>query len=214
MYLSSLRPLHGHTSLSFSTFPLVEVTFQKSQARLSWQSRMRFSSLAWAFVPALLVNSEKLDIPEVDKVVQGVLHDYSKYVHYTAPANATNSTGSRNSTQGPAASGQAYWYEGIQHQGISAFGPSGYVVYRNVKDYGARGMQKQISVKTIMLKWTKAMVPPMIRRPSTLLSATTTPVARAAPQAARRRWLSTSQPERMFFRAQSTRRITANSLVS
>jgi hypothetical protein len=32
-----------------------------------------------------------------------------------------------------------YWYEIINHQGISAFGPSGYAVYRNVKDYGAKG---------------------------------------------------------------------------
>jgi hypothetical protein len=32
-----------------------------------------------------------------------------------------------------------YWYETINHQGISAFGPSGYAVYRNVKDYGAKG---------------------------------------------------------------------------
>lgn len=32
-----------------------------------------------------------------------------------------------------------YWYEQIQHQGVSAFGPSGYTVYRNVKDYGAKG---------------------------------------------------------------------------
>lgn len=33
----------------------------------------------------------------------------------------------------------SYWYEEIDHQGISAFGPSGYVVYRNVMDYGATG---------------------------------------------------------------------------
>ncbi|RAL65105.1 hypothetical protein DID88_001211 [Monilinia fructigena] len=32
-----------------------------------------------------------------------------------------------------------YWYEQISHQGKSAWGPSGYSVYRNVKDYGAKG---------------------------------------------------------------------------
>jgi len=32
-----------------------------------------------------------------------------------------------------------WWYERIAHQGISAFGPAGYQVYRNVKDYGAKG---------------------------------------------------------------------------
>ena len=34
-----------------------------------------------------------------------------------------------------------YWYEEIPHQGIAAFGAVGYQVYRNVKDYGAKGTQ-------------------------------------------------------------------------
>lgn len=34
-----------------------------------------------------------------------------------------------------------YWYEQISHQGKSAWGPSNYAVYRNVKDYGAKGKQ-------------------------------------------------------------------------
>ena len=103
---------------------------------------MHLLSLALALVPAfLLANGEKLDIPAVDRVVQNVLHDYYNYTHYHAPANATNSTTSRgNSTHSPEASGQPFWYEQINHQGISAFGPSGYVVYRNVKDYGAKGL--------------------------------------------------------------------------
>lgn len=107
---------------------------------------MRFSSLALALVPGfLLASGEKLDIPAVDKVVQNVLTEYYNYTHYHAPADATNSTASRggsgNSTNGALASGQPYWYEQINHQGISAFGPSGYVVYRNVKDYGAKGIE-------------------------------------------------------------------------
>jgi glucan 1,3-beta-glucosidase len=36
-----------------------------------------------------------------------------------------------------------YWFEDIPHQGIAAFnanpGPGAYKVFRNVKDYGARG---------------------------------------------------------------------------
>ena len=32
-----------------------------------------------------------------------------------------------------------YWYENIAHQGIAPFAPSGYTVYRNVKDFGAKG---------------------------------------------------------------------------
>ena len=35
----------------------------------------------------------------------------------------------------------AYWLANIAHQGIAAFNsnPSGYTVFRNVKDYGAKG---------------------------------------------------------------------------
>lgn len=34
----------------------------------------------------------------------------------------------------------AYWYEAIRHQGVAPFdGNSSYAVYRNVKDYGAKG---------------------------------------------------------------------------
>lgn len=32
-----------------------------------------------------------------------------------------------------------YWLENIAHQGVSAFGASGFQVFRNVKDFGAKG---------------------------------------------------------------------------
>lgn len=40
----------------------------------------------------------------------------------------------------PKCAGQ-YWLENIQHQGVAAFNedPAGYQVFRNVKDYGAKG---------------------------------------------------------------------------
>lgn len=34
----------------------------------------------------------------------------------------------------------SYWYENIAHQGVAPFAPSGYTVYRNVKDFGAKGI--------------------------------------------------------------------------
>ncbi|KAF5378141.1 hypothetical protein D9615_007528 [Tricholomella constricta] len=42
---------------------------------------------------------------------------------------------------GTAAPGDPYWMQNIRHQGISAYhsNPSGYQVFRNVKDFGARG---------------------------------------------------------------------------
>lgn len=48
-----------------------------------------------------------------------------------------------------------YWLEDIKHQGISAFhsNPSSYEVFRNVKDFGAKGMQYSIfSTSVILMK--------------------------------------------------------------
>lgn len=44
-------------------------------------------------------------------------------------------------TQGTAAPGDPYWMETIKHQGTAAFNPnpSGYQVFRNVKNFGAKG---------------------------------------------------------------------------
>jgi glucan 1,3-beta-glucosidase len=40
---------------------------------------------------------------------------------------------------GTAAAGDPYWQQNIAHQGTSPFGPGGYQVFRNVKDFGAKG---------------------------------------------------------------------------
>ncbi|KAA8567338.1 hypothetical protein EYC84_010368 [Monilinia fructicola] len=81
----------------------------------------------------------QLKIPQVDKVVTKVLNKFAPYVH--------NKGNNPNVTVIPAKDDMAkiipratpYWYEQISHQGKSAWGPSGYSVYRNVKDYGAKG---------------------------------------------------------------------------
>ena len=46
-----------------------------------------------------------------------------------------------------------YWLESISHQGISPLGPSGYTVFRNVKDFGAKG-------ELTSLRVTLALTPP------------------------------------------------------
>jgi glucan 1,3-beta-glucosidase len=71
------------------------------------------------------------DIPEVESVVAEVLKDFGDYVHFQGNDSEASAGTKRQST--------AYWYETINHQGISAFGPSGYQVFRNVKNYGATG---------------------------------------------------------------------------
>lgn len=42
---------------------------------------------------------------------------------------------------------ESYWLADITHQGVAAFNPnpSGYKVFRNVKEYGARGMFVTVS---------------------------------------------------------------------
>jgi len=82
----------------------------------------------------------QFEIPEVAKIVGEVLDRYQGYIHSNGSSNSTANAIPANadmSTILPRAT--AYWYEDITHQGISAFGPSGYTVYRNVKDYGATG---------------------------------------------------------------------------
>lgn len=59
-----------------------------------------------------------------------------------SPISSVNALGSQCTSElgaGTAAASDPYWLETIEHQGISAFGTSGYTVFRNVKDYGAVG---------------------------------------------------------------------------
>jgi hypothetical protein len=55
-----------------------------------------------------------------------------------------------------------YWYENIAHQGKSAFGPAGYQIYRNVKDYGAKGAFYTPNPKIVFANFKQAMEQPMI----------------------------------------------------
>ncbi|KAE9367654.1 glycoside hydrolase family 55 protein [Stipitochalara longipes BDJ] len=75
--------------------------------------------------------SVQLPIPEVDRVVATVLNDFEQYVDQNGSHSDDTAISKRQSAP--------YWYETVTHQGISAFGPSGYEVFRNVKDYGAKG---------------------------------------------------------------------------
>jgi hypothetical protein len=82
-----------------------------------------------------------LDIPSVDAAVSAALKDYGNYGAYTGPQkkapSGANSSKLKETTV--AVEDSSYWLESISHQGVSAFGASGYQVFRNVKDFGARG---------------------------------------------------------------------------
>lgn len=80
---------------------------------------------------ALETTCMQTQVPIVERVVTNVLSTSDEYVHFNG-----------NNTNSPAhikRQSSSYWYENINHQGISAFGSSGYQVFRNVRDYGAKG---------------------------------------------------------------------------
>lgn len=81
----------------------------------------------------------QFEIPAVESSAAHIMATHGDYDHFHG--NDTNST-SLAASGSPRLSKRQYpyWYEYINHQGISAFGPSGYQVFRNVKDYGATGM--------------------------------------------------------------------------
>ena len=105
-------------------------------------------------VPTLpLAFSEQIVIPAVQSAVSAQLSKFAPYTSYHGTATvATPLPTPRvkiNAIAAPAVVAPAanaisspfpYWYENIAHQGKAAFNSNAsYVVYRNVKDYGAKG---------------------------------------------------------------------------
>ncbi|KAI0380474.1 glycoside hydrolase family 55 protein [Hypomontagnella monticulosa] len=103
---------------------------------------MRFLT-AILFLPVIL--GERLVIPAVQSAVSAQLAEFSgytsDYVAAIADDAASVSPSSAKRQIEERQTGGSYWYETIAHQGISAFNANRatYKVYRNVKDYGAKG---------------------------------------------------------------------------
>lgn len=90
------------------------------------------------------VSAEQFAIPEVQSVVSSALSRYSDYVHYdgptgTAAAALASETAELHAVESAAVTDPAYWLADITHQGYAPYAESGYVVFRNVMDYGATG---------------------------------------------------------------------------
>ncbi|KAI1160667.1 glycoside hydrolase family 55 protein [Nemania serpens] len=101
---------------------------------------MRFTGVVGLVVPLAL--AEKLVIPAVEKAVSLQLAEFSEY--YVDAANQTLDSRSALPYHDARVIAErqtsTYWYETIGHQGISAFNTdTTYKVYRNVKNYGAKG---------------------------------------------------------------------------
>jgi glucan 1,3-beta-glucosidase len=89
-------------------------------------------ALAITFLSFILsAASSRSKPPRVDHVSGSFLNEFGGYVNGRGENSEVSTTSKRQGTP--------YWYETITHQGISAFGPNGYQVYRNVKDFGATG---------------------------------------------------------------------------
>lgn len=86
------------------------------------------------------------DIPEVDRFVSAALSKNHNYTAYHGPTGAGNSALPKATSTSfnalAVVADPAYWLKDITHQGTSAFNPDKtYKVFRNVKDYGAKGIQ-------------------------------------------------------------------------
>ncbi|KAI1260666.1 glycoside hydrolase family 55 protein [Xylariaceae sp. FL1019] len=102
---------------------------------------MRLPTVLQLLLPLAL--ADKLVIPAVQEAVSLQLAQFSEYVdlaNETTRATHKSVPGVFHEPRDVEKRATTYWYETIAHQGISAFNDdSTYKVYRNVKDYGAKG---------------------------------------------------------------------------
>lgn len=105
---------------------------------------MRFRSLIASSILLASTGAEQFQIPQVQRAVSSALRQFSDYVHYdgptgTAAAAVASATAEAHALNAAAVSDPSYWLADIAHQGHAPYAQSGYVVFRNVKDYGAAG---------------------------------------------------------------------------
>ncbi|KAK4962866.1 hypothetical protein LTR10_000493 [Elasticomyces elasticus] len=85
-----------------------------------------------------------VEIPEVEEYVSSMLENFGHWTHYPGPSPTYWHHPSPRPTKPvpPRPTDQCdYWLADIKHQGIAAFNPAPqtYQVFRNVKDFGAKG---------------------------------------------------------------------------
>jgi len=81
-------------------------------------------------------------IPQVEYFVQSMTREYGNWANYHGPTGTGLRPRPTHTKVPPRPSNVcSYWLENIQHQGVAAFNPdpTGYQVFRNVKDFGAVG---------------------------------------------------------------------------
>ena len=107
---------------------------------------MRSISLVVAvLIIAVTADHVHYSIPEIVSAVDYLLSEFAHYPAYHGPTGTATAATKSTATVLPTASAvptnaTPYWLEEIKHQGISALNPDkSYQVFRNVKDYGAKG---------------------------------------------------------------------------
>lgn len=117
---------------------------------------MYYSSVVKYLSLLACANAQLLEIPAVDAIVSSALLPFEQYMSFGAPTKVASAAVSfetrvaanaESAVAAVAAADTAYWLADIAHQGVAAFNPnpSGYKVFRNVKDYGAKGEQSRIT---------------------------------------------------------------------
>jgi len=109
--------------------------------------KMRFASVTSLAILVSCAHSQILEIPAVDELVSSALEPLAEYTDYHGPTGVASAALSK-STEAFVANiaveiaDASYWLADIAHQGKAAFNPnpSSYTVFRNVKNYGAKGI--------------------------------------------------------------------------
>ena len=119
-------------------------------------------------------------IPEVEQNAQYMLSRFADWHTYHGPtgtATRATRTGRPHRPPPTPTSTCAYWLEDINHQGLSPFhpDPANYRVFRNVKDFGAKGNERaflrQATSLSSNLLLQQVMASQMILQPSMMPSA-------------------------------------------
>ncbi|KAK5994726.1 Glucan 1,3-beta-glucosidase [Cladobotryum mycophilum] len=77
-------------------------------------------------------------VPQIEASVGAIEAEFAAYINFTADNHGQHPHGVPSKKLVAAAPAQ-YWLGNIKHQGVAPFAGSGYQVFRNVKDYGAKG---------------------------------------------------------------------------
>lgn len=121
---------------------------------------MYYSSMIKYISLLACANAQLLEISAVDDIISSAMLPFEQYTSFglapTKIASAAISFGTKaavnaeSAVAAAAAADSAYWLADIAHQGVAAFNsnPSGYQVFRNVKDYGAKGEHPMITTIT------------------------------------------------------------------